>query len=90
MYSLELHNVHVHDYMYINSGCILYYMYSGTSLMDTLYKGHNSNNLRTDLMVTNEELHILTIHFEPLKRGQTSTCMHVYKGLVPRCPLYHL
>ena len=39
-------------------------------LMDTLYKGHNRINLGTGLMVTNEEFHILTIHFEPLKRGQ--------------------
>ncbi len=38
-------------------------------------------------MVPNEQLHILTIHFEPPKRGQP-----LYKGrdvqLVPRCPLY--
>ena len=38
-------------------------------------------------MVLNEEFHILTIHFEPPKRGQP-----LYKGqsacMVPRYPLY--
>ena len=37
-------------------------------------------------MVPNIDLHILTIHFEPLKRRQFQ-----YKGqdaIVPRCPLY--
>ncbi len=33
-------------------------------------------------MVPNEELHILTIHYEPPKRGQP-----LYKGLIPRCPI---
>ncbi len=39
----------------------------------------------TGLMIQNEEFHILTINFEPPKRGQP-----LYKGqdrLVPRCPL---
>ncbi len=41
--------------------------------MNTPYKGHNTKNLHIKdlLMVPNEELHILTIHFEPLKRGQS-------------------
>ncbi len=47
--------------------------------MANLYKGHNRINLhkfiRTGLMVPIVELHILTIYFEPLKRGQP-----LYKG----------
>ncbi len=59
--------------------------------MDTLYKGHNKNNLhikdrfKSRLMVPNEEFHILKIHYEPLKRGQP-----LYKGqdAWSQCVLY--
>ncbi len=42
-------------------------------LMDTPYKGHNRK--RTSIIIKDRfnELHILTIHFKPLKRGQPLT-----------------